>query len=129
MGVANALEAVHAGLVHRNVCPETILIDAGTATRLTDFDRAYLRPGQTVFAATQSRTKNPAYVPPELEDVTDSRFDASSDMYSFKGSLLYELLADRVPFAGPWRPGPPRAGRTRCPRRPAEAVWTSGSTT
>jgi serine/threonine protein kinase len=101
LGVANALEAVHArGLVHRNVCPETILIDADRVPRLTDFDRAYLARGQTVFAATQSRTKNPAYVPPELEDATNYRFDASSDMYSF-GVLLYELLADRPPFAGP----------------------------
>ena len=143
VGVANALEAVHArGLVHRNVCPETILIDADRVPRLTDFDRAYLARGQTVFAATQSRTKNPAYVPPELEDVTNYRFDASSDMYSF-GVLLYELLTDHVPFAGPRtarggareagpdalggprrrrpaarRPRPPPAGRRRPPTTP-----------
>jgi serine/threonine protein kinase len=101
LGVASALEAVHArGLVHRNVCPETILIDAERRPRLTDFDRAYLARGQTVFAATRGRTKNPAYVPPELEDVTNYRFDAASDMYSF-GVLLYELLTDNVPFPGP----------------------------
>ena len=47
LGVASALEAVHAkGLVHRNVCPETILIDADRVPRLTDFDRAYLRAGR-----------------------------------------------------------------------------------
>ena len=101
LGVADALEAVHSrGLVHRNVCPETILIDSDRVPRLTNFDRAYLARGQTVFAATHSRTKNLAYVPPELEDITNYRFDASSDMYSF-GVLLYELLADRVPFPGP----------------------------
>jgi serine/threonine protein kinase len=113
LGVASALEAVHArGLVHRNVCPETILIDSERRPRLTDFDRAYLVRGQTVFAATQDRTKNAAYVPPELENVTNYRFDAASDMYSF-GVLLYELLTDRVPFPGPaeakaaqGRPGP-----------------------
>ena len=76
LGVASALEAVHAkGLVHRNVCPETILIDTDRVPRLTDFDRAYLVRGQTVFAATQSRSKNRAYLPPELEDITDYRFD------------------------------------------------------
>lgn len=97
-GVAAALEAVHVhGVVHRNVCPETILIGFDRKPRLTDFDRAYIDSKYTVFSATATRRINRAYVPPELEDATDYDFDASSDMYSF-GVLFYQLLTDRVPF-------------------------------
>lgn len=98
-GVAAALEAVHAhGVVHRNVCPETILIGFDRRPRLTDFDRAYVDSKHTVLGATEERAKNLAYVPPELADITDYDFDFASDMYSF-GVLLYQLLLDAVPFA------------------------------
>ncbi|RKH73127.1 hypothetical protein D7X96_03500 [Corallococcus interemptor] len=98
-GVAAALEAVHAHqVVHRNVCPETILLGFDRKPRLIDFDRAYLKGRQTVFAATVGQRRNPAYVPPELDDTTDYDFDTASDMYSF-GVLLHRLLTDRVPFA------------------------------
>ncbi|MGI9067084.1 MAG: methylation-associated defense system protein kinase MAD6, partial [Pyrinomonadaceae bacterium] len=100
-GVASALEAVHAhDLVHRNLCPETILIGFDRKPRLTDFDRAYIAGTGTVFDRTKSRLRNPAYVAPELSDTADYEFDSTADMYSF-GVLLFELLADDVPFATP----------------------------
>jgi serine/threonine protein kinase len=98
-GVAAALEAVHTHqIVHRNVCPETILIGFDRRPRLTDFDRAYVESKYTVIAATEERARNAAYVPPELSDITDYDFDFTSDMYSF-GVLIYQLLLDAVPFA------------------------------
>ncbi|WP_437316318.1 methylation-associated defense system protein kinase MAD6 [Sorangium sp. So ce385] len=98
-GVAAALEAVHAhGIVHRNVCPETILVGFDRRPRLTDFDRAYVDTSATVFQDTTARARNSAYVPPELSDATDYDFDTTSDMYSF-GVLLHQLLLDEVPFA------------------------------
>lgn len=100
-GVASALETVHShGLVHRNVCPETILVGFDRQPRLTDFDRAYIEGSETVFERTSSRIRNIAYVPPELSNSSDYDFDSSADMYSF-GVLLYELLVDRVPFETP----------------------------
>ena len=100
-GVVSALDVVHRqGVVHRNVCPEVILIGSDRHARLTDFDRAYIEKGKTVFPSTEDRRRNPAYVPPELADTTDYDFDSCSDMYSV-GVLLYELLAGKPPFETP----------------------------
>lgn len=99
-GVAAALEAVHAAeVVHRNVCPATVLVGFDRKPRLTDFDRAWIDASRTVFADTASRVNTP-YLPPELADVSDYDFDTTSDMYSF-GVMLYQLLTDELPFAGP----------------------------
>ncbi len=100
-GVAAALEAVHAhDVVHRNLCPETIVLGFGRVPRLTDFDRAFVEGKQTVFVATDDRKKNTAYLAPELGDITEYEFGSASDMYSF-GVLLYHLLTDQLPFEGP----------------------------
>ncbi|MCU0647283.1 MAG: protein kinase [Gemmatimonadaceae bacterium] len=102
-GVASALEAVHAaGLVHRNVCPETIVVGFDRQPRLTDFDRAFIDRTATVFPQTTNRQRNLAYLPPELSDPNAYDFETGSDMYSF-GVLLFDLLANAVPFENPDR--------------------------
>lgn len=99
-GVASALEAVHAqGVVHRNVCPESIVVGFDRTPRLTDFDRAYIESKQTIFEQTD-RKRNEAFIAPELADKSDYDFDTSADMYSF-GVLLYYLLCGAPPFASP----------------------------
>lgn len=99
-GIAAGLEAVHAhGVVHRNVSTASVLIGFDRRPLLTDFDRAYVEAGQTVFAQTQ-RSVDPAFVPPELKDAANYDFDAASDMYSL-GVILYRLLAGEVPFPDP----------------------------
>lgn len=120
-GVASALAKIHEqGVIHRNLCPETIIMGPDRAARLTDFDRAYLEGSQTVIFTTSA--KNAAYVPPELADPTNYDFDTTSDMYSF-GVLLYRLLLDDLPFpdaiaAVKARGVPPRNVRERRPELP-----------
>ncbi|NLS90946.1 MAG: protein kinase [Planctomycetaceae bacterium] len=100
-GVARALTAVHErDLVHRNLCPQTILIGFDRQPRITDFDRAYIAGTETVFAETVAKRGSIAYVPPELADSQHYEFDTCSDMYSF-GVLLYELIAEELPFTNP----------------------------
>lgn len=94
--VARALVVVHAaGVVHRDVKPENILMDdtAGVRTpRLTDFGIASLTgTGDGVVAGT------PRYLAPELlggEVVTPK-----ADLYSL-GVVLYELCCGTTPFTG-----------------------------
>jgi serine/threonine protein kinase len=99
-GIASALKEVHAhDVVHRNVCPEAIVIGFDHQPRLTDFDRAYLEGNVTVFEDTAER-RNQAFIAPELENLSSYDFDAASDMYSF-GALLYQLLTDQIAFSTP----------------------------
>jgi serine/threonine-protein kinase len=94
--VARALVVVHAaGVVHRDVKPENILMDDATGTRtprLTDFGIASLTgSGEGVVAGT------PRYLAPELlggEVVTPK-----ADLYSL-GVVLYELCCGTTPFTG-----------------------------
>jgi serine/threonine protein kinase len=97
-GILAALSEVHAhGVVHRNVCPSAVVIGFDHQPRLTDFDRAYIEGNISVFEGTAAH-RDPAFIAPELANISAYEFDSASDMYSF-GALLYQLLTDRLAFA------------------------------
>jgi len=99
--VADGLGHAHAqGVIHRDVKPENILLEAGHAV-VADFGiaRAQDRTGGQVLTGTGVAVGTPVYMSPEQVEGGDG-LDGRSDEYGL-ACVLYEMLAGQPPFAGP----------------------------
>jgi len=98
MQAAAGLAAAHShGLIHRDIKPGNILLEAGTdKVKLTDFGLARaaedLKLTRTGFVA-----GTPLYMAPEQARGDD--IDHRVDLFSL-GSVMYEALAGKPPFEG-----------------------------
>ena len=96
--VVAALAAAHdAGLVHRDVKPENVLLGDRGRVKVADFGLAKAISSQTQTATQGLLIGTVSYLPPEL--VTSGHADARSDVYS-AGVVLFELLTGRKPHSG-----------------------------
>jgi serine/threonine-protein kinase len=81
------------GVIHRDIKPHNVIVDAEGRAKVTDFGIA--RAGASDMTETGSIIGTAQYLSPE--QAQGHPVDARSDLYSI-GVLLYELLTARVPF-------------------------------
>ena len=128
--LAEALEHAHSfGLIHRDVKPSNVLIDAEDHVYLTDFGLAKSDDGEATLTADGQLIGTPAYMAPEQAVGGKNPVDGRTDVYGL-GVILYELLTGSRPFAGTGamllarireeEPRPPRRLRRRDPPRPGD---------
>ena len=94
--VLSGLSSAHrAGLIHRDVKPENVLLAEDGRIKIGDFGLARATSANT--ATGQQLLGTIAYLAPEL--VTRGTADTRSDIYAL-GIMLYEMLAGEQPYKG-----------------------------
>lgn len=93
--VCLALEAAHnEGVVHRDLKPQNIMVDAQARVLVMDFGIARSVGGEGM-TATGGLIGTPEYMSPE--QVKGEHVDGKSDIFTF-GIIFYELLTGKMPY-------------------------------
>lgn len=96
--IAEGLDAAYKqGVVHRDIKPQNILVNAHDVVKITDFG---LARGRETVTLTQSNVfmGTAYYISPEQAESGRSA-DTRSDLYSV-AAVLFEMLAGRPPYEG-----------------------------
>ncbi|MFZ1947035.1 MAG: serine/threonine-protein kinase, partial [bacterium] len=95
--ICEGLSAAHrAGIVHRDIKPQNILISRDGRPKISDFGLARFE-GSSRITQDGTTVGTLAYMSPEQAKATD--VDQRADIFSL-GAVLYEMITRRLPFAG-----------------------------
>ncbi len=100
--ICQALAAAHhEGVVHRDLKPQNILLDASGCVYVSDFGLAKSLEADAIAATAMTSAGQvlgtPRYMSPE--QVECGHIDGRTDIYSF-GLMLYEMVTGDLPFQG-----------------------------
>jgi serine/threonine protein kinase/Tfp pilus assembly protein PilF len=87
------------GILHRDIKPGNILLDAKGEPHLTDFGLARLVETESTTTRTMEVLGTPSYMAPEQAVGNNARVTSATDVYGL-GAVLYHLLTGHPPFAG-----------------------------
>jgi len=87
------------GILHRDIKPGNILLDAKGEPHLTDFGLARLVESESTVTRTMEVLGTPSYMTPEQAVGNNATVSNTTDVYGL-GAVLYQLLTGHPPFAG-----------------------------
>src|SRR2546429_1793122 len=98
--VARTVHYAHEhGILHRDIKPGNILLDAKGEPHLTDFGLARLVESESSVTQTLDVLGTPSYMAPEQAVGNNAAVSSATDVYGL-GGVLYQLLTGQPPFAG-----------------------------
>jgi CheY-like chemotaxis protein len=96
--LSQSLIAAHdQGVIHRDIKPQNLLLDATGMLKVMDFGVARLADGSGGLTEVGMLVGTPAYMAPE--QLLSETFDERIDLYAL-GVVLFECLTGRLPFEG-----------------------------